>query len=67
MKPMQNIFSKPSLEGRAKNHGLKIRKCNRDEDSFMLVDIAANTVTAPAPMTLEQVEKWLDDLDKAAE
>lgn len=67
MKPMQNIFSKPSLESRAKNHGLKIRKCKRDEDSFILVDIAANTVTAPAPMTLEQVEKWLDDLDNAAE
>ena len=67
---MKRINYKPSLselKTKAKEHGLKIRKNERGEDSFMLVDIAANTVTAPAPMTLEQVENWLDDLDNAAE
>lgn len=51
------------LKTRAKKHGLTIRKYERGEDSYMLVCIKTNCVVAPAPMTLEQVEMWLDDLD----
>ena len=54
------------LKRRAKKHGLTIRNYERGEDSFMLVDVN-NTVAAPAPMTLDQVDLWLDDLDDDAE
>lgn len=55
------------LKRRASKHGLLIRKYKRGEDSFMLVDAWANTVAAPAPMTLDQVDLWLDDLDDDTE
>lgn len=52
------------LQYRAKKHGLTIRKFKRgEEDSYMLGDISINAVAAPAPMTLVQVELWLNDLD----
>lgn len=52
------------LKTRAKKHDLTIRKYQRGEkDSYMLVDAVYNAVVAPAPMTIEQVEMWLDDLD----
>ena len=54
------------LKKRAKAHDLSIHSCYRSglsHDDFMLVDIATNTLAAPAPMTLAQVESWLDDLD----
>lgn len=52
------------LKTRAKKHGLAIRKYERGEDSYMLVDVSYNAIVAPYPMTLEQVEMWLDDLDE---
>lgn len=55
------------LKTRAKKYGLAIRKYERGEDSYMLVDIRLNAVGAPAPMTLEQVEMWLDDLNEQAD
>lgn len=51
------------LKKRAVKRGLMIRKYERGEDSYALVDARLNVVVAPAPMTLEQVEQWLDDLD----
>ena len=51
------------LKRRAKKFGMTIRKYHRREDSFMLVDVSTGGVAAPAPVTLAQVELWLDDLD----
>lgn len=53
------------LKTRAKKRGLTIRKYERGEDSYVLVDISTNAVAVPAPtpMTLKQVELWLVDLD----
>lgn len=53
------------LKSKAKKHDMTIYKYERGEDSYMLVDIYLNAVAAPAPMTLEEVEAWLDDLDNA--
>lgn len=54
------------LKRRAKRHGLTIRTyCG--EGFFMLVDVERNFVAAPAPMTLEQISMWLDDLDEQAD
>lgn len=51
------------LQYRAKKHGLTIRKFKRGEvDSYMLVEDRTNAVVAPAPMTLVQIELWLNDL-----
>ena len=51
------------LKTRAKKYGMRIRVYERGEDSYMLVDVQTNSVVAPYPMTLEQMEQWLDDLD----
>ena len=78
MEPMKQIFVKPmkrinyyptvgQLKYRAKKHGMTIRKYRRGaEDEYMLIDIRLNVVAAPAPMTLAQIELWLDDLDNQA-
>lgn len=53
------------LRKRAKAHDLSIHSCYRSglsHDDFMLVD-RYNCLAAPAPMTLAQVESWLDALD----
>ena len=50
------------LRKRAADRDLIIRKDGHG--NFMLVDIHTGGVVAyPAPMTLAQVESWLDDLD----
>lgn len=50
------------LKTRAKHHDMMIRKDGHG--GYILVDIYTNTLAAPGPMTLEEVELWLDDLDK---
>lgn len=44
----------------AKAHDLMIRKDGKG--GYMLTDLN-NALAAPAPMTLDEVETWLDDLD----
>lgn len=51
------------LKSRAKKFGMMIRKYERGEDSFMLVDIVTNAAVAPAPMTLAELSLWLGDLE----
>lgn len=51
-----------NLKTRAKAHDLMIRKDGKGE--YLLVDIYINALAAPGPMTIEEVEMWLDDLDK---
>ena len=52
------------LRRRAKKHGLTIRKAERGEDSFMLVDMKTNAVANyPTALSLAGIEDWLDDLD----
>ena len=58
------------LRKRAKAHDLLISSCYRHDlgyDAYMLVDIATNTLAAPAPMTLAQIETTLEALDKQAD
>ena len=50
------------LKTRAKAHDLMIRKDGKG--GYLLVDIYINALAAPGPMTIEEVEMWLDDLDK---
>lgn len=50
------------LKTKAKTRDMMIRKDGKG--GYMLVDISTNTLSAPGPMTLEQVENWLDDLDR---
>ena len=50
------------LKTRAKAHEMMIRKDGKG--NYMLVDISTNALVAPAPMTLEEIESGLDDLDK---
>lgn len=49
------------LKTRAKAHDLFIRRDGKG--GYLLTDFL-NRLTAPGPMTLEEVEMWLDDLDK---
>ena len=35
-----------------------------NKGGYMLVDIDTNCAAAPSPMDIEQVKKWLDDLDQ---
>lgn len=54
------------LRQKARRHGLLINKDRRlPYDGYYLVSSDTNTVVAPGPMTLEQVELWLTDLEKA--
>ena len=68
MEPMKFIGATPEkklcgLKRKAKKYGLVIRRYERrDPDSYMLVDEQRNAVATPVPMTLEQIELWLDDL-----
>lgn len=50
------------LKTRAKAYNMAIRKDGKG--GYMLVDIDTNCVAAPSPMDIEQVKKWLDDLDQ---
>lgn len=50
------------LKTRAKAHDLMIRKDGKG--GYLLVDIYINALAAPGPMTIEEVEMWLDDLDE---
>lgn len=52
-----------ALKRRAEKFGMMIRKYERGEDSYMLVDIATNAVVAPSPMTLIELSLWLGDLE----
>ena len=64
--PMKKINYSPTLavlKRRAKQHGLQIHK--EKSGNFILVDRATNTVAVPAPMSIIQVENWLDDLTAA--
>lgn len=49
------------LKTRAKAHDLMIRKDGKG--GYLLTDFL-NRLMAPGPMTIEEVEMWLDDLDK---
>ena len=49
------------LKTRAKAHDLMIRKDGKG--GYLLTDFL-NRLMAPGPMTLEEVEMWLDDLDE---
>lgn len=51
-----------NLKTRAKAHDLMIRKDGKG--GYLLVDPSINALVAPGPMTLEEVEMWLDDLDE---
>lgn len=50
------------LKTRAKAHDLMIRKDGKG--GYLLTDLYNNGLMAPGPMTLEEVEMWLDDLDE---
>lgn len=50
------------LKTRAKAHDLMI--CKDGKGGYFLVDPITNALAAPGPMTIEEVEMWLDDLDK---
>lgn len=50
------------LKTRAKAYNMAIRKDGKG--GYMLVDIDTNCAAAPSPMDIEQVKKWLDDLDQ---
>lgn len=50
------------LKTRAKAHDLMIRKDGKG--GYLLVDPSTNALAAPGPITIEEVEMWLDDLDK---
>lgn len=53
------------LRKQARHHGLLINKDRRlSYDGYWLVSSDTNTVAAPGPMTLEQVNLWLNDLKK---
>lgn len=49
------------LKRRAQRHGLIIRSDRRG--GYILVDPYTNGLSAPGPMSLEQVELWLDDME----
>ena len=49
------------LKTRAKAHDLMIRKDGKG--GYLQTDFL-NRLMAPGPMTLEEVEMWLDDLDE---
>ncbi len=49
------------LKTRAKAHDLMIRKDGKG--GYLLTDFY-KALMAPGPMTLEEVEMWLDDLDE---
>ncbi len=50
------------LKARAKAYGMLIRMDGKG--GYRLIDISTNALAAPEPMSIEQVEQWLDDLDK---
>lgn len=49
------------LRRRAQRHGLIIRSDRHV--GYMLIDLCANGLAAPGPMSLEQVGLWLDDME----
>jgi len=51
------------LKTRAKAHDLMIHKDGKG--GYVLVDPRTNALAAPGSMTLEEVEMWLDDMDKS--
>lgn len=54
------------LRQKARQHGLLINKDRRlPYDGYYLVSSDTNAIAAPGPMTLEQVDLWLADLEKA--
>mgnify|MGYP006934614736 CR=1 FL=1 len=53
-----------TIRTRAKKLSLMVRK-DRQGD-YYLVDLN-NCAVAPCPMTLEQIDSWLTDLEKQAE
>ena len=55
-----------NIKTRAKHHDLMLRK-DRRSGGYYLVDVYGNYLTAPGPMTLKEVELWLDDLDNQAD
>ena len=54
-----------NIKTRAKHHDLMLRK-DRRSGGYYLVDVSGNYLAAPGPMTLKEVELWLDDLDNQA-
>lgn len=71
MKPFKMPTAKPAtraqLERRASKHGLTIRKFERGEELYMLVNLEINAVIGAYPLSLEQIEQRLDELDNNAE
>lgn len=69
MDTMKRINAEPAtleqLRRKAKKHGLLIRKYERGENLYLLVDARTNCVASyPTPLTIEQVEQWLDADDE---
>ena len=56
-----------TLKKRAEKYGMTIRKHERGEDSYIVVDRYTNAVVAPEPMTLAEIERELDDFDAQQE
>ena len=56
-----------TLKRRAEKYGMTIRKHERGEDSYLLVDVYTNAAVAPEPMTLAEIERELDDFDAQQE
>ena len=57
-------MTESTISRRAKKLSLMVRK-DRQGD-YYLVDLN-NCAVAPCPMTLEQIDSWLADLEKQAE
>ena len=55
------------LRRRIRRHNMFIGIYERGDDSYILFDIYTGEVAAPYPMTIKQIELWLDELDKKAD
>lgn len=59
------MMSESAIRNRAKKLDLMVRKDGHGE--YFLVDPHINGVVAPGPMTLEQLDSWLTDLENQSE
>lgn len=55
--------TRTQLEKQAEKRGVAIYFAPANE-TYLLVDIRTNAPVTPKPLTLEQLETWLDDLDR---
>ncbi len=50
------------------NYGFALESTRMDgKGGYRLIDISTNALAAPEPMSIEQIEEWLNDLDKEEE